>query len=91
MATRRYTRTHPCPICSGWDDRSLGDRRCWGAVFDEERALCANVESEVRATTEGHEFYVHFLKDRKGRRADPLDSPETAPGRFRPAAAKEAP
>jgi hypothetical protein len=40
-SVRRYTRAHPCPICSGWESMPRGQGvRCDGYLFGE-GAYCA--------------------------------------------------
>jgi hypothetical protein len=34
----------PCPLCGGWDDRGLGEGRCWG-YRDGDKVYCTNEQA----------------------------------------------
>lgn len=40
-----YTRAFPCPLCGGFDCRSLGDERCWGGVRKTGWIVCTRKSS----------------------------------------------
>lgn len=46
QAQQRFLKSHPCPICGGWDDQTRGKgERCWGFVSgDGKYAHCMRPE-----------------------------------------------
>lgn len=60
---RRFTRRYPCPICTGYDDRRLGDERCWGYLSSDGRyARCTRPKFAGDTITQGRDgAYPHLL------------------------------
>ena len=61
--TQRFTRTHPCPICGGFDRLSRGQGvRCHGfASSDGRYAHCSRPEHAAGLTLENSRTYAHRL------------------------------
>jgi RecA-family ATPase/5S rRNA maturation endonuclease (ribonuclease M5) len=60
-----HTRQHPCEHCQGYDDRRLGDRRCWGKTYGD-WCYCTNghVDHGDAKRNEKAQAWVHFLGER---------------------------
>ena len=63
---QRYTRSHPCPICGGWESADRGQgKRCWGFRSGDEWARCVRDEhAGSLRREENSQAYVHRLHGR---------------------------
>jgi hypothetical protein len=60
---QRFSRYDPCPICGGYDDRRLGDDRCWGYLSGDGRSVyCTNAARAGGLPKHtGTDAYRHWL------------------------------
>lgn len=62
-ATQRYTQSHPCPVCGGWESLPRGQgRRCDGYLFGA-GAYCAREQGGKHHPSA--DLYWHRLSDEK--------------------------
>jgi hypothetical protein len=59
---KRWTRSHSCVVCGGWDSIARGPERCWGGLSEDQRvAYCTTTPNGSKKTYRDTNAYTHWL------------------------------